>query len=284
MAMKTLLLYLVSILAGSAMLTPALAQTEPDKRKKQFNLESGVALQGYDPVAYFTQNKAVKGTPANTYAHQGVTYRFASTQHLEAFKANPAKYEPAYGGWCAYAMGATGEKVDIDPETFKITDGRLNLFYNKFFNNTLPKWNKDEANLKGKAGRQLEQVLQTGRGIKPFGLPKPEKFGERIFPDAFSRRFIPTHSASHLSTHSAPLPVMKKPTLYLTWALQGLAALIMVQSLFFKFSAAPESLYIFEKVGLGDAGRIGTGVAEGIASVLLLIRPRPGWAPCWAWA
>jgi hypothetical protein len=55
--MKTFLLYLVSILAGSAMLTPALAQTEPDKRKKQFNLESGVALQGYDPVAYFTQTK-----------------------------------------------------------------------------------------------------------------------------------------------------------------------------------------------------------------------------------
>jgi YHS domain-containing protein len=151
MVMKTFLLYLVSILTGSVLLTPASAQTEPDKRKKQFNLESGLALQGYDPVAYFSQHKAVKGTAANSYAHQGVTYRFASTQNLEAFKGNPAKYEPAYGGWCAYAMGATGEKVDIDPETFKITDGKLNLFYNKFFNNTLPKWNKDEANLKRKA-------------------------------------------------------------------------------------------------------------------------------------
>jgi YHS domain-containing protein len=161
--MKTILLYLVSILTGSALLTPALAQTEPDKRKKQFNLESGLALQGYDPVAYFTQNKAVKGTPANAYSHQGITYRFASAQHLEAFKANPGKYEPAYGGWCAYAMGATGEKVDIDPETFKITDGRLNLFYNKFFNNTLPKWNKDEANLKGKAD------ASWGKFYKPAG-------------------------------------------------------------------------------------------------------------------
>ncbi|MBD0259915.1 MAG: YHS domain-containing protein [Cytophagales bacterium] len=149
--MKTILLSLVSLLMGSALLTPASAQTEPDHRKKQFNLESGLALQGYDPVAYFTQHKAVKGTAAYAYSHQGVTYRFASAGHLEAFKANPARYEPAYGGWCAYAMGATGEKVEIDPETFKITDGRLNLFYNKFFNNTLPKWNKDEANLKGKA-------------------------------------------------------------------------------------------------------------------------------------
>lgn len=149
--MKTILLSLVSLLMGSALLTPAVAQTEPENRKKQFNLESGLALQGYDPVAYFTQNKAVKGTAANACSHQGVTYRFANARHLEAFKANPAQYEPAYGGWCAYAMGATGEKVEIDPETFKITDGKLNLFYNKFFNNTLPKWNKDEANLKGKA-------------------------------------------------------------------------------------------------------------------------------------
>jgi hypothetical protein len=69
---------------------------------------------------------------------------------------------------------------------------------------------------------------------------------------------------------------MKKPVRYLSWALQGLAALIMVQSLFFKFSAAPESVYIFEKVGLGDAGRIGTGVAEGVASLLLLI-PGTAW-------
>ena len=69
---------------------------------------------------------------------------------------------------------------------------------------------------------------------------------------------------------------MKKPLLYFSWALQGLAALIMVQSLFFKFSAAPESVYIFEKVGLGDAGRIGTGVAELITSLLLLI-PATAW-------
>jgi hypothetical protein len=60
-------------------------------------------------------------------------------------------------------MGATGEKVDIDPETFKITDGRLNLFYNKFFNNTLPKWNKDEANLRQKAD------ASWGKFYKPAG-------------------------------------------------------------------------------------------------------------------
>jgi len=63
---------------------------------------------------------------------------------------NPAGYEPQYGGWCAYAMGANGEKVEIDPGTFKIVDGKLNLYYNAFFNNTLKSWNKDEVNLKKK--------------------------------------------------------------------------------------------------------------------------------------
>jgi YHS domain-containing protein len=159
--MKTLFLYLVSMVAGSVLLTPASAQTEADKRKKQFNLESGLALQGYDPVAYLTQNKAVKGTAANVFAHQGVTYRFASAKNLETFKQNPAGFEPQYGGWCAYALGATGEKVDIDPETFKVIDGKLYLFYNKFFNNTLPKWNKDEANLRKKADASWAKFYKT---------------------------------------------------------------------------------------------------------------------------
>ncbi len=60
-------------------------------------------------------------------------------------------YEPQYGGWCAYAMGNSGEKVEVDPETYKIVDGKLYLFYNKYFTNTLKSWNKDEAKLKSKA-------------------------------------------------------------------------------------------------------------------------------------
>lgn len=120
-------------------------------RLQQFNLEKGVALKGYDAVTYFTQNKAVKGKSEFAVIHQGIKYYFSSAATKEEFKKNPSKYEPQYGGWCAYAMGATGEKVDYDPETFKIVNGKLYLFYNKFFNNTLPKWNKDETNLKAKA-------------------------------------------------------------------------------------------------------------------------------------
>jgi len=75
----------------------------------------------------------------------------------EEFKKNPSRYEPQYGGWCAYAMGKDGSKVEVDPETFKIIDGKLYLYYNKFFNNTLKSWNKDEPNLKAKADVNWKQ-------------------------------------------------------------------------------------------------------------------------------
>lgn len=74
-------------------------------------------------------------------------YYFISKANKDEFLKNAAKYEPQYGGWCAYAMGANGEKVEIDPETFKIVDGKLYLFYHSFTNNTLNTWNKDEAGL-----------------------------------------------------------------------------------------------------------------------------------------
>lgn len=126
-------------------------QAQDQQRKKEFNLDNGVGIKGYDAVAYFKQNKAVKGKAEFAVIHHGVKYQFANNENKEEFKKNPTKYEPQYGGWCAYAMGETGEKVDFDPATFKIANGKLYLFYNKFFNNTLPKWNKDEANLKVKA-------------------------------------------------------------------------------------------------------------------------------------
>lgn len=120
-------------------------------RVAQFDIEKGVALQGYDPVAYFTQNKAIKGKKELALTAEGITYYFATAENKELFKKDYKKYEPQYGGWCAYAMGATGEKVEIDPETFKIVAGKLYLFYHTWTNNTLTKWNKDEAGLKAKA-------------------------------------------------------------------------------------------------------------------------------------
>lgn len=130
------------------------------KRKSEFNLEKNVAIQGYDPVTYFTQKKAVKGKSSIAASYEGVTYNFATQADKDLFLKNPAQYEPQYGGWCSYAMGATGEKVEVDPETFKIVDGKLNLFYNAFFNNTLKTWNKDEAKLKAKADANWKKFIK----------------------------------------------------------------------------------------------------------------------------
>ncbi|MBK8520395.1 MAG: YHS domain-containing (seleno)protein [Ferruginibacter sp.] len=127
------------------------AQDAGALRKKHFNLENSLAIEGYDPVAYFTQNKAVKGKKELAVLNQGVLYYFSSVENKEAFKAAPFKYEPEYGGWCAYAMGHSGEKVSVDPETFKILNGKLYLFYNRYFTNTLKDWNKNEPNLKKNA-------------------------------------------------------------------------------------------------------------------------------------
>jgi YHS domain-containing protein len=127
---------------------------------KEFNLgKNNLALQGYDPVSYFISGKAIKGSKEFAVSADGVTYYLSSVENKELFKKNYTKYEPQYGGWCAYAMGAKGEKVEVDPETFKIVDGKLYLFYNSFFNNTLKSWNKDEANLKTKADNNWNKLI-----------------------------------------------------------------------------------------------------------------------------
>jgi YHS domain-containing protein len=135
------------------------AQENDESRIHNYNLESGLALKGYDPVSYFTAGKAEKGKAEYGYSYKGVNYRFSSVSNRELFKKAPAKYEPAYGGWCAYAMGNDGSKVEIDPETFKIKDNKLYLFYNFYFTNTLKKWNSDENRLKSKADVNWNKIL-----------------------------------------------------------------------------------------------------------------------------
>jgi len=110
-------------------------------------------------VAYFAQGKALEGSKNNALVYDGVTYYFSSAQNREVFNAAPAKYEPQYGGWCAYAMGATGEKVSVDPKTYKIVNGRLYLFYNQYFTNTLKSWNKAESSLRTKADASWAKIF-----------------------------------------------------------------------------------------------------------------------------
>jgi len=137
----------VCIAGGTILLTHPAHSQSSDAAKSDLNLEKGVAISGYDPVTYFTLGKAVYGNSSHSYAYQGATYHFSSQANLDTFKMNPGKYEPQCGGWCAYAMGKDGIRVKVDPATFKIIDGKLYLFYNSHFNNTLKKWNEDEASL-----------------------------------------------------------------------------------------------------------------------------------------
>jgi YHS domain-containing protein len=86
----------------------------------------GLAVHGFDVVAYFTEGKPVQGDAKFAVVHEGATYRFVSQANLDAFKGDPDKYEPAYGGYCAYGV-SVGAKFDGDPRYWKIVDGKLYL-------------------------------------------------------------------------------------------------------------------------------------------------------------
>ncbi len=145
---------------------PGAEKAPPDPKLardvSQYNLgEDGLAIAGYDPVAYFPEGG---GTPTEgdekiTYDFRGVHYRFATTEHRDLFVKDPTKFEPAYGGWCAYGM-AKDDKVEIDPESFLIIDGHLMLYYDGLFADTRAKW-QDEgtATLKPKADKAWDGFL-----------------------------------------------------------------------------------------------------------------------------
>ncbi|MEM1377328.1 MAG: YHS domain-containing (seleno)protein [Pseudomonadota bacterium] len=103
------------------------------------NLEGGAAIEGFDAVAYQTQGKPVKGSDEFTATHQGATYKFASAANRDTFAANPGRYAPKYGGFCAYAV-ANGYTAPIDPQAFTVVDGALYLNFNK---SVRSRWERD---------------------------------------------------------------------------------------------------------------------------------------------
>jgi thiol-disulfide isomerase/thioredoxin len=140
-----------------ATLAAKVAELTRDKETASSNVTDSIALQGYDPVAYLDENKAMPGSKDISSSFRALTYRFASAASRDKFNAEPTKYLPAYGGWCATAM-AKGDKVEIDPKNFKVTNGRLFLFYKSLFGNALNDWNKDEPGLTAKADTNWKKV------------------------------------------------------------------------------------------------------------------------------
>jgi YHS domain-containing protein len=142
-----------------------------DEKKFLNNIDpEGVTLQGYDAVAYFTDNKAVKGDPKFSARYNGATYWFSSEEHADLFKDNPAKYAPQYGSFCGYAM-SLGKLRPIDPTIFQFVDGRLILQHTK---DAYDQFNKDVVGNTAKADGYwpIEVKKHAGKKVK---FDKPAK-------------------------------------------------------------------------------------------------------------
>lgn len=145
------MLYITRLAAPALLMLAVVAGLTAQDKGRHFVDADGVAIGGYDVVSYFADRKATQGRAELATHHEGVEYHFSTAANLAAFKKSPAKFQPQYGGWCAFAMGAKNTKFEANPKTFKIVDGKLYLFYNGEHGNTLIPWNKDEASLKQQA-------------------------------------------------------------------------------------------------------------------------------------
>ena len=121
--------------------------------------KSGIAIQGYDPVAFFTQNRPVKGLPEFESQYHGARYLFASAEDKATFDANPAKYEPQFGGFCAFGV-SKGKTVPVKIEAFQIVNGRLLMQYDL---DIKKEFNKDTQGNLQKADQNWPGIVAKGR-------------------------------------------------------------------------------------------------------------------------
>lgn len=122
--------------------------------------EAGNALKGYDAVAYFVVNNAVKGDVKYAYVWNGAKWLFSSEENMNKFMADPEAYAPQFGGYCAYAV-SEGYTADADPEAWKVVEGKLFLNYNRDIQKT---WEKNEA----------ERIENGKKNWQQFKTKKPE--------------------------------------------------------------------------------------------------------------
>lgn len=150
---------LPTLLLAAALLSSGLGYVMPASMALaggyQVNVdEHGLAIHGYDPVSYFTDGKPVTGDAALTAEHDGATYRFASAAHRDAFIADPGKYLPQYGGYCAYGTSIS-KKFDGDPQAWKVVDGKLYLNFNA---DVQRKWLEDVPGFIAKADTTWPEI------------------------------------------------------------------------------------------------------------------------------
>ncbi len=155
---RSMMAFAIVALCGAAVPVSA-AAVDPGQH---VNVKGGgVALHGYDPVAYLERRAAVRGSPAYTATYQGVRYQFADAGDKAKFEMSPARYVPAYGGFCAYGV-AQGFKVDVDPEAFSVVNDRLYLNVSKSIRT---KWQKDVPGYIRKADGKWDSVKDKKSGV-----------------------------------------------------------------------------------------------------------------------
>lgn len=121
--------------------------------------KNGRAVQGYDLVSYFKQSQPQLGRKEHQVTHQNNHYYFSSNENKTKFLANPQKYLPAFGGWCAFAM-AKGKKVDVNPLAYTIENEKLYLFYKTIFTDTRSKWIQNTDHLRPKAEKHWAKLKE----------------------------------------------------------------------------------------------------------------------------
>lgn len=133
-----------------------------DTPKDEVYAVEGIAMGGYDAVAYFEQGEAKEGNANTVSSYNGLTYQFSSTKNKTLFDEAPDKYLPAYGGWCAYAIAEASTKMEPDPTMWKIQDGKLLLFYDDWMTSLTgslkEEWESDESTYLEKAEKNWESV------------------------------------------------------------------------------------------------------------------------------
>ena len=154
----------IGILMIAAVMAPACSTREESAGHGQaasagaFYARDGVALAGFDPVAYFDDGRPVQGSPEHSATYKGSVFRFASQAHRDAFAADPARFAPQYDGFCAFGV-AGGYKAAIDPEAFTVVDDRLYLNYDR---DVQQEWSTDIPGFVARADRNWPAVsVQT---------------------------------------------------------------------------------------------------------------------------
>ncbi len=162
-------LFLIILVLPLIWTPPSQAAAEGQDRYTRVNPE-GLGIDGYSPVSYFEHGRAELGSADFEHEYAGIKYRMASQAQLEQFQKNPSAYLPAHGGWCSLMLSGSGRMTPANPESFKVVDGKLLLFWDGLFKgqavNGLKNWQSKTDLDPKKESKRLKAADKTWHKIK----------------------------------------------------------------------------------------------------------------------